>query len=434
MTTAGSKIWRPEDSHDVEALAASIRQERGQNVYRPEIHDVIDATIDALSDELRALSLDIHDHPELKFEEKHAHDVLASFMSKQNFQVTTHYHLPTAWKATYTHGNGGQRTIGINSEMDALPGIGHACGHNLIGMAGVAVACAMKVAMEKFNIAGKIVLLGTPGEEGGNGKDILLKHGAYKEMDICLMCHPAPGPHSSVSLSSSLALCRSQVEYFGHTAHAALSPWEGQNALDAAVLAYTNVSLLRQQVKPSHRIHGIFEGKDWTPNIIPDYAKMLWIVRGPTIAEAKETHERVQKCLKAASIASGCKVKINNDFYVGYDLRQNATLGGELSDIVNNRHGFIDYEYGIASASTDFGAVTYALPALHPGFAIPSVKDGGNHTTAFTEAARTIQAHIASLNVSKALAGVGIRVLTDEAFFKMVKETFEEDKKHRGLD
>lgn len=181
-------------------------------------------------------------------------------MSKQNFQVTPHYHLPTAWKATYTHGNGSQRTIGINSEMDALPGIGHACGHNIIAMAGVAVACAIKAAMEKFNIAGKIVLLGTPGplniflndwfqitnfsliiaEEGANGKNILLKHGAYEEMDICLMCgflhkhlgeknwsllwayysqrcHPAPGPRSSVSLSGSLALFRTQVEYFGHT-------------------------------------------------------------------------------------------------------------------------------------------------------------------------------------------------------------------------
>jgi amidohydrolase len=372
------------------------------------------------------------DHPELKFEEKHAHDVLTSFMSKHGFNVTPHYHLPTAWVATYTHGNGGQHTIGINSEMDALPGIGHACGHNLIAAAGVAVACGLKAAMEKFDIAGKIVLLGTPAEETGNGKDILLKSGAYKDMDACLMCHPAPGPHSSVSLSSSLALNRSEVEYFGHTAHAALSPWEGKNALDAAVLAYNNISLLRQHVKPSHRIHGIFQGKDWVPNIIPDYSKMSWVVRGPTIAEANETHERVQKCFHAASLASGCEVKINNDFSPGYDLRQNTALGDELSNIVNNRYGFIDYEYGIGSASTDFGHVTYDLPALHPGFSIPTVHNGGNHTPAFAEAARTIQAHEVMLNVSKALAGVGIRVLADEDFVKKVKETFEEDKKLRG--
>lgn len=126
-------------------------------------------------------------------------------MSKHGFNVTPHYHLPTAWVATYTHGSGGQRTIGINSEMDALPGIGHACGHNLIAIAGVSVACGIKAAMKKFNIEGKIVLLGTPGlyplrcstevlikfiitaEEDGNGKEILLKNGAYEDMDACLM-------------------------------------------------------------------------------------------------------------------------------------------------------------------------------------------------------------------------------------------------------
>jgi amidohydrolase len=431
MTTAGSEIWRPEDGHDLKALSTSIQQNLGQHVYRPEILDAIDATIDALYDELRSLSLDIHDHPELKFEEKHAHDVLTSFMSKHGFNVTPHYHLPTAWVATYTHGSGGQRTIGINSEMDALPGIGHACGHNLIAIAGVSVACGIKAAMKKFNIEGKIVLLGTPAEEDGNGKEILLKNGAYEDMDACLMCHPAPGPHSSISLSRSLAKNRSEVEFFGHTAHAALSPWEGQNALDAAVLAYNNVSLLRQQVKPAHRIHGIFQGKDWTPNIIPDYAKMSWEVRGPTVMEANQTLERVQKCFEAASLASGCKVKINNTL-VAYDLRQNTALGDELSNIVNNRYGFIDYEYGIASASTDFGHVTYDLPALHPGFSIPTIKDGGNHTRAFAEAARTIEAHDACLNISKALAGVGIRVLTDETFVKKVKETFQEDKKRGG--
>jgi len=247
------------------------------------------------------------------------------------------------------------------------------------------------------------------------------------------MCHPAPGPHSSVSLSSSLALQRTEVEYFGHTAHAALSPWEGQNALDAAVLAYTNISLLRQQVKPSHRIHGVFHGKDWTPNIIPDYANMTWVVRGPTLAEAKETHKRVSSCFEAAALATGCKVKIN-PYANSWDIRQNKALGDELASIVNNRYGYIDYEYGIAGASTDFGHVTYALPALHPGFSIPTAKNGGNHTIAFTDAARTIEAHNACLNVSKALAGVGVRVLTDEEFAKKVRETFEEDKQERGTE
>ncbi|KZP22218.1 hypothetical protein FIBSPDRAFT_704897, partial [Athelia psychrophila] len=243
------------------------------NIYRPDVLDAMEKTVDGLSEELRALSIDIHDHPELRFEEKHAHDVLTSFMSAHGFSVTPHFHLDTAWSATYTHGSGG-RTIGINSEMDALPGVGHACGHNLIAIAGVAVACAIKDAMEKFDIAGKVHVLGTPAEEGGGGKHILLNAGAYEGMDAVLMCHPAPGPIASVSLSSSLANQAVWVDYKGHTAHAALSPWEGQNALDAAFMAYTSVSVLRQQLKPTVRVHGVFSGQDWTANIIPDNARM----------------------------------------------------------------------------------------------------------------------------------------------------------------
>jgi len=158
---------------------------------------------------------------------------------------------------------------------------------------------------------------------------------------------------------------------------------------------------------------------------------MSWVVRGPTLAEAKETHRRVKACFEAAALATACKVTIN-PCANSWDLRQNKALGDELANIVKNRYGCIDYEYGIAGTSTDFGHVTYALPALHPGFSIPTVENGGNHTRAFTDAARTIEAHKACLNVSKALAGVGIRVLTDEAFTKNVKEAHEEDKIRRG--
>ncbi|KAH7908386.1 peptidase M20, dimerization domain-containing protein [Hygrophoropsis aurantiaca] len=265
-------------------------------------------------------------------------------------------------------------------------------------------------------------------------------------------CHPAPGPQHSISLSSSLALVRLEVEYIGHTAHAALSPWEGQNALDAAVLAYNNIALLRQQIKPTHRVHGIFEGKDWAPNIIPDNSKMYWYVRAQTTAEAEDTVKRVTACFEAAALASGCKVKITRGS-TGNELRQNKALGDELADVVRKRYGAINYAWGISSASTDFGNISYSgfvtfnrrytlnlvplddteLPGLHPGFSIPTIPDGGNHTLAFTDAARTEVSHDACMVVSKALAAVGLRVLTDAAFLEQVKQTFEEDKKTRGM-
>ncbi|EGO26698.1 hypothetical protein SERLADRAFT_436510 [Serpula lacrymans var. lacrymans S7.9] len=422
MALDTSIIWRPEDDPLVRPPL-----EKG-DVYRPDILKIVEATIDGMSEDLRNLSLDIHDHPEIKFEEKYAHDAYTGFMEKMGFVVTRNFHLPTAWVATYTHGQGG-RVLGINSEVDALPGIGHACGHNLIGIAGVAVACGAKAALQQLGISGKIVLLGTPGEEGGFGKNMLLEKGAYEEMDVCLMCHPAPGPRHSISLSSSLALSRVEVEFRPRfRAHAALSPWEGKNAQDAAVSAYNNIALLRQQIKPTHRVHGIFDkGKDWAVNIIPDNSKMSWYVRAPTTTEAQETTKRVIACFEAAAIATGCSVKI--DTLLGCsDIRQNKALGDELADVTRKRYGAIDYEWGIHSASTDFGDITYALPSLHPGFSIPTVPDGGNHTPAFTDAARTEVSHNACLVVSKALTAVGMRVLTDDAFLSKAKETFEEGK------
>jgi len=418
-------VWRPDTAKPTPARPGATE------LYRPDILEHIEATIKNLDKELRELSLDIHSHPELKFMEHHAHDVLTAFVSKQGFEVTKHYNLETAWRATFSHGEGG-RTIGVNSEMDALPGIGHACGHNLIAIGGVAVACAIKVALQEFDIAGNVVLLGTPAEEGGSGKIMLLENAAYEGMAACLMCHPAPGPIGSVSLSSCLALERITAEYHGHTAHAALSPWEGTNSLDAAVLAYNNISVLRQQLHPTHRVHGIIEGKDWVPNIIPDYSKMICYVRAPTRAELQVTFKRVLPCFEAAAQATGCKLELS--FQPGtWDLRQNKALGDEVANVVLNKYGTIDYEWGIKSASTDFGNVTYALPSLHPGFAIPTIKDGGNHTLGFTEAAASIEAHYACLDISKALAATGIRVLTDDEFLARVNKTFEEDKLLRGI-
>ncbi|KAI6124084.1 hypothetical protein EV401DRAFT_2055965 [Pisolithus croceorrhizus] len=408
----GDVVWRPGDQKPRPPVLEG-------DVYRPDILEIIEKTIEELGPRLRELSQDILAHPELKFEERYAHDVYTSFVEKQGFVVQRNYLLETAWVATYTHGQGGP-VLGVNSEMDALPGIGHACGHNLIGIAGVAIACAAKAAMQKLGIDGKVILLGTPGEEGGFGKVELWEKGAYEEMDVCLMCHPAPGPPYSVSLSSCLAMVKLQVDFAGHTAHAGLSPWEGQNALDAAVLSYTSIGLLRQQTKPTHRIHGIFEGKDWAPN-------SHWFVRAPTTNEALETTERVKACFEAAAIATGCKVTVTV-LSLGNELVQNSVLGEELADVVCKKYGTIDYEWGIASASTDF----VMMPGLHPGFSIPSVPNGGNHTPAFTEAASTMEAHEACLDVSKALAAVGMRVLTDKTFLSKVKSAFEKAKRTRS--
>ncbi|KIK68291.1 hypothetical protein GYMLUDRAFT_256039 [Collybiopsis luxurians FD-317 M1] len=420
---ASNIVWRAGDSERPVPVRPS------NDIFRPDILGAIEKKIEEMSQELNVLSLDIHGHPELGFEEKYTHDVLTAFMVKHGFQVTEHYLLPTAWRALFKHGIGG-RTIGVNSEMDALKGIGHACGHNLIAIGGVAVAIALKHVMTLFDIPGTVELLGTPAEEFLSGKVKLLELGAYRNMDICLMCHPAPGPKGSASLSSCLAVQRISAEYSGHTAHAALSPWEGRNALDAAVTAYNSISALRQQLKPNVRVHGIIDGKEWAANVIPDNARYLCYVRASTRAEQEVAMERVMPCFEAAALATGCQLKTT---IIGgtHDLRQNKALGDELAHIMCSRYGTVDYEWGIAGASTDFGNVTYDLPGLHPGFAIPTAENGGNHTPQFAQAAATIEAHNACLDISKALAATGVRVLLDDSFFDKVKKTFEEDKAAR---
>ncbi|CAE7085332.1 unnamed protein product [Rhizoctonia solani] len=401
----------------------------------PEAADTSDHAIDELNldGSLREVNLQVHDHPELGWDVKHAHDVLTQFVEKQGFQVIRHYladQLPgdTAWRAEFIIPNKSGKSlpvVGFNSEMDALPGIGHACGHNLIAIIGVAAAVGLKRAMEKHDIPGRIILLGTPSEEVGQGKVDLLKAGAYKEMDICLMAHPGPGNHRQVTDISTLALQTFTIEYHGQGAHAGASPWEGKNALDAAFIAYAALSALRQQIHPTARIHGIIEGRDWASNIIPDYAKMRYTVRAPTWSEAVALRARVNRCFEAAAHATSCTMTVTEDQGLK-DVRGNKVLSDEFGAIMTDRYGH-PFHFETTGASTDFGNITYELPALHPGFAIPTVPNGGNHTPEYTAAARTEEAQERAVTVAKGLSILGLRALLDEEFLQMAKDTFQKE-------
>ncbi|KAH6915970.1 hypothetical protein BKA70DRAFT_1092893, partial [Coprinopsis sp. MPI-PUGE-AT-0042] len=382
----------------------------------------VEKQLDDLSSQLRTISLDIHSHPELAFEEKYAHDLLTKVMEDNGFAVTRgpYVGLSTAWRAEFSVGQGGP-VIGVNSEMDALRGIGHACGHNLIAVNGIGVAIALKAAMQEHQIPGKIVLLGTPAEEGGGGKAIMLERGAYAGMDICLMSHPRDGPPPSVFMGSMIAVQMFEVDYHGHSAHAGAYPWEGTNALDAAFVAYSAISALRQQLKPDFRVHGVVEGQDWSQNVIPDNAKMKFAVRAPSLAELKDLSERVQNCFRAGALATSCTIEMK--FTVPYyDLRQNSALSQQFTDAVS-KYGVKNYPSG-ATASTDFGNVSYVVPSLHPGFAITTTPNGGNHTPAFATAAETMEAHNAMILTAKGLALTGLRALTDSAFLAEVTLRF----------
>jgi amidohydrolase len=269
----------------------------------------------------------IWSNPELAYEEYQAHDHICDLFDslKSNGYAVRRkaYGINTALEVEYTYGSGG-RVIAFNAEYDALPGIGHACGHNLIATSSIAAfiaTCeAMKVQAESHSVSGFTVrLLGTPAEESGGGKVKLIDAGAYKDIDACLMVHPvpmAPGSPDLLSMATVveggfLANDKVKVTFTGKPAHAAAAPWEGINALDAVVSAYVNISMLRQQILPTQKIHGVIVNGGDRPNVIPMSATVDYYIRSPTIKTLKPLTEKVIKCFEAAATATGCKVEFD---------------------------------------------------------------------------------------------------------------------------
>ncbi|UZJ51112.1 hypothetical protein CBS101457_000432 [Exobasidium rhododendri] len=395
-----------------------------------EVAKTIESRISSLDKELRDLSLQMWSFKEIQWQEHKTHDLFVKYLKKQpNWKVTPHaYGLETAFAAEFTHTPKGAAshanlpTIGFQSELDALPGVGHACGHNLIAISGVAASLGVAGALIKHDIAGRIILLGTPAEEAGGGKLRLLDAGAYKSMDACLMVHPAPFD----SVGAMIAVVQIDVTYTGHTAHAGAAPWQGINAQDAGVLAYTNISALRQQIQPTHRVHGIIQGKDWATNVIPATCDLYYNLRAPTIQELEALIPRVVNCFQAAALATGCKVEIKRH-PIYKNVANNDSLARSYQNVVLDKY---DREVSDITffASTDFGNVTFELPSLHAEYGIP-LKDplqDGNHTIGFADAAKTKEAHQLTLQASTAIAVVGAKFIVDEEYRKRSQKEWKE--------
>jgi amidohydrolase len=243
-----------------------------------------------------------------------AHDNVVALLKSQGITVTPNaYGLATSFEAEF--GTGG-RVVVFNVEYDALPGIGHACGHNLITTGSLAAFFGVVGAMKKHKISGRVRALGTPAEEGGGGKIKLIDAGAYKDVDACLMTHPMAGTMfptkhkvTGIAYGTCVASAKFRASFAGRTAHAAAAPQDGINALDAAVLAYNGISMLRQQILPAQRIHGIIMEGGEKANIIPSRSLMDYNVRGSTLKETKILQGRVVKCFEGAAVATGCEVK-----------------------------------------------------------------------------------------------------------------------------
>ncbi|KAI4905478.1 hypothetical protein NFI96_028112 [Prochilodus magdalenae] len=380
--------------------------------------------IDEVGEKLYCLSQDIWSRPELAYKEKHSHDRLVRFFSEAGgWSVQPNYILETAFRATWSLGARENLTgvnVGFLCEYDALPGIGHACGHNLIAEVGVAAALGLKGALESHaDIPVKITVLGTPAEEDGGGKIDLIQAGAFADMDVVFMAHPA---QEDKAFHPCIAITDCNVKYHGKASHAAAYPWEGVNALDAAVLAYNSLSMLRQQLKPDWRLHGIIKHGGTKPNIIPDYTEMEYYIRTPLLRDISDLRNKVEACFKSAAVATGCQVEIKFANTAYSNILQNHTLEKLFED--NGRAVGMEFkeECSNFSGSTDFGNVSYIVPGIHPFFYIGT--EALNHTPEYAAAAGSEKAQMYTLRTAKALAMTAADVLLSPSLLTQVKEDF----------
>ncbi len=364
--------------------------------------DAAAAAIDGAAKELEAISLSIHARPELNFEEHHAHTVLTDFLQARGFHVERGaYRMPTAFQAVA--GSGGPRIV-VLCEYDALPGIGHACGHNLIAISGLATGIALKAALGEGN--GTVVVLGSPAEEGGGGKIELIKHGAFEGIDAAMMLHPTPRDAAYMNV---LAIEQAEIEYRGRNAHAAAAPWEGVNALDAMIHAFSAIGLMRQQILPTDRVHGVITNGGVKPNIIPDRTNAAFYLRSRTRAELARLRPKIYGCFEGAATSTGCTVTISQpEGEQPYsDMIHNDVMAGAYTEHFEANGLRLPTKQQVLSGpggSTDMGDVSYVVPSIHPCFAIPTEPGTGNHTPGFTAAAATAEAHAATFRAAKALA------------------------------
>lgn len=360
--------------------------------------DRIDQVVAEHAEVLLDASHRIHATPELGFEEHHAAELLSQVLESAGLRVERGaYGLPTAFEAVA--GTEGPR-IAVLCEYDALPGIGHACGHNIIGTAGVGAAIAAAAVAEE--LGGTVVALGTPAEEGGGGKVAMGERGAYEGVDAALMVHPAG---LDLSRFGAIAIQQVEVTYHGRAAHAAAAPQAGRNALDAAVLGYVNVAALRQHIRPDERIHGIFTEAGRAPNVVPERAAATWYVRSPTVRGLQKLKARVLACLEAGAEAAGCTMEhvwlepayadmVDNGPMIELYRANLARTGRELVD---------PDSLAAIVGSTDMGNVSHVVPSIHPMIAVspPTV---AIHTQDFVRFAGGAEGDRAVLDGARAMA------------------------------
>ncbi|HSR33876.1 MAG TPA: M20 family metallopeptidase [Anaerolineae bacterium] len=383
------------------------------------------AEIDARRDELIQMADRIHAHPEVAFREFASAALLCSRLEEEGFVVERGVAgLETAFVATL-RGQGDGPTVALLAEYDALPGLGHACGHNLIGTAAVGAGLAMKAVMPE--LAGNIQVIGTPGEEGGGGKAILVDGGAFAAVDAAMMVHPSS---KNLTRRTSLTSYKIQIEFYGKPAHAAAKPDEGINALDALILTYNGINALRQHLRDDARVHGIITHGGDAPNIVPEYTQARFYVRAADTPYTLEVIERIRGCAEGGARATNARL-VFSEYAPHYD---NRLPNEKLYDLAEANMAMLGLELSAPDermGSSDMGNVSQVVPSIHPYVAI-GPEDMGGHTAEFCEAAGSPAGHEGMLKAAKILAMTAVDLLAVPNNLVEAKEAFEAQKRQQG--
>lgn len=381
--------------------------------------------LDANKDKYIQISQAIHAKPEIGNQEFFASETLTELLKEARFQVEKGVagH-ETAFYALKDSGKPGPR-IAFLAEYDALPGIGHACGHNIIGTTSAAAGIALAETLDQTG--GSIAVLGTPAEEGGpNGsaKGSFVKHGLLEDIDAALIIHPSG--RTSVT-GEFLAVDPLDFHFYGKPAHASGSPDKGINALDAVIQLFNGINALRQHLPQDIRIHGIIPNGGDAPNIVPEYASARFFIRAETWQKAQAVSDKVKNIAKGAALATGANVKIERFQNEVKDFVLNPVLDQVLKEELENVGEFVHLKKGKGRGSTDTGNISYEVPTAHPYIQIGPEELIG-HSKEFREAARSEIGDAAVIKGAKALAHAGYRLLTDKELLQKAQETFEDAK------
>ena len=377
--------------------------------------------VDRLADELERISLQIHANPELCFQEHKAAGWLVEFLAGQGAAVERGVGgLPTAFRATISGGRPGP-TIAIMAEYDALPNIGHACGHNVIATAGAGAGGAIAAALHPLPFGGRIQVIGTPAEEGGAGKVRLMEAGVFEGVDAAMMIH---GRCGTQVWRPSLGIIKVACQFFGRASHASSWPWRGVNALNAMIQLFVSLDAMRQQLRPDARVHGIITKGGDQANIIPEHTAAEFYLRAPTKEYCRELLRRFEAAAEGAATATGCTTRVTADAIVHDPLKANVVMAELFARNLERIDFPVDPDDGEAGyGSTDCGNVSQAIPTIHPYVRISP--DGvPGHSREFAEWAKSPLARRGMVAGAKALAMTALDLLAEPEALRKAQDEF----------